>query len=92
MHCHKYDTVNSQWRTLKCGGKRKHFEHNTTNNGCIAHHCEHSKLNYRPKTANLKVTEQTVDSEQQILTMTANSEQHKLNKCFLGVWHSIDMC
>ena len=37
----------------------------------------------------MKVTEQFKDSRQQSLTMTAISEQHRLNKYFLGVWHSV---
>ena len=37
---------------LIIGGKREYFEHNTTNLGCITHHYENSKLNYKPKTAN----------------------------------------
>ena len=31
---------------------REYFEHNTTNHGCIKHYYEHSKLKYKPKTAN----------------------------------------
>ena len=39
----------------------------------------------------LKFTEQIIDSRQQILTMAANSEQYRPNnKCFLGIWHSIE--
>ena len=39
-----------------------------------------------------KFTEQIVDSKQQILTMTAYSDQHRPNnKRFLGIWHSISL-
>ena len=49
---HKYDTANSQCRTFNYRGKSEYFEHNKTNHGCIMHHYEHSKLNYKPNTAN----------------------------------------
>ena len=51
-HRHKYDTTNSQRRTLNYGGKRKYHEHNTTNHGRITHHYEHGKLNCQLQTAN----------------------------------------
>ena len=64
-HQHRYNTANtivvntnvqyqyqcSKHKTLNCGGKKEHFEHNTTNPACIAHHYEHSKLDYKPRTA-----------------------------------------
>ena len=49
---HKCDAANSRHRTFNYGGKRKYFEHNTTNHGCITYQYDHSNLNYKPKTAN----------------------------------------
>ena len=37
--------------TLNCGDKKEFFEHIKINLDCITHHYEHSKSNYKPKTA-----------------------------------------
>ena len=50
-HCHRYNTANSKRRTINCEVKKEYFEHDATNHGCIRHHYEHSKLNYKSKAA-----------------------------------------
>ena len=89
-HYHKYDTDNSQRRTLDYRDKRDYFEHSTTIMAVshIIMSIANQLINLRQRI--LKVTEQFMDIRQQILTMTANSQQHRSNNnCFLGVWHAI---